>query len=1195
MNKKVNNNDKNLKFKSPQKCIIKNSMSMTTEFSSIFYKFFESSTKYNLSIKKIINEINAKIVNNNPFCLDEQSIKCLTSLNKTFNYLVVSFNQLFLNSKKFFDKLNLTKRGKSSLSYKKPKLSKKFINSDIASDNNDCHNIKHVKTENKNLIFNNYVKSKIENNKSVYSKIKSIKYYSIDVGNNKNENELNNFVDLNIIDINFIKNIKSLLTILKNEKKKNRSNNKNIKNQLKLDNIKEKLIFQLSNKLNKGNAKLIAHRRIKSVNNEEFSNNNSNIIVNINENTFNKNLSDRLIKKKFEKKNSRNNETLDKNKLSSTTENLEPSSFLDNLKYKSISSDKNLIEDDETKNSINKNQIEIVKLQKEVSILENNKKDLLAQIADLITRNNTLTEEISVLKIKIDQIEKEKNLLNENINELNIKLESLTNSKNEIEKKHLMLKEKIESYENEKSLKLKEFNKVLNSLEEMKKENIKLNKNKNDIENEIKLSKKTIRDLNIQIAQLGKENEIINNILNDTNNKKEEFKEKYKKVLKELEEEKEMYLFMDKKVKKLEKKLEEHNINDFYDTKTKTYKLGLMNKVNEIEVEKLQKKYTSPNNYRKNTSAVSTNNTSNMKLVNNNLVEQELTPENFTIVKFFKLDNLKWFLLKKIKKKSIDRGNELSPSQSQSKFRRYRILKMNSKFNNERKDESYSDFIWKSNKNENDFINFDLNNIDNIDDNNEYSREKQKKINELETCIKNLEEKLEKKEDDCNRINLNYAKLFKRTKIPEETYDKLIENVEKLKKENKILKKKIDNFKSTQDFIRISFIEDDLEGSQFIDDKCFEKILDALVENKSRSNNYKSYKTIKDENNYEINMMKIFKSHGDDNKEVNEDNCNNDANKEDIKEDNSDKNNGISPTKYEYKRYFHRKFEVNKSPNSKSAKNINCKKEENIYKEKNDLIIDAKIENNNKDANKNDKWTNTRRTYNKKNESKKYFFNRYSNSKHITNTNNKFSNNNTIDKDNDNDNENNNEENKDRDKEKEKEENEIRIVMSNKDYYKNRYLNKNEKDNPNIDNANYKNKGKRFHHLNTNNYLEKNAERKNIKEFSIVKTENDEEKISNNIYSNTKRFRRTYKRNQELNNANIKDNDFKKDENINNKDGEKFVGNKSYKILKTMKMENQNKSERKLEFQDSSSTNHVYRGRRFYKKRQENLKSEANE
>ena len=148
----------------------------------------------------------------------------------------------------------------------------------------------------------------------MYSKIKSIKYYSIDVGNNKNENDINSYVDLNILDLNFIKNIKSLLTILKNEKRKNINNNKNIKNQFKLDNLKERLIFQLSNKLNKGNAKLIAHRRIKSVNTEEFSNNNSNIIVNINENTFNKNLSDRLIKKKIEKKNLRNNEKLENNK-----------------------------------------------------------------------------------------------------------------------------------------------------------------------------------------------------------------------------------------------------------------------------------------------------------------------------------------------------------------------------------------------------------------------------------------------------------------------------------------------------------------------------------------------------------------------------------------------------------------------------------------------------------------------------------------------------------------------------------------------------------------------------------------------------------------------------------------------------------------------------------------------------------------
>jgi hypothetical protein len=339
--------------------------------------------------------------------------------------------------------------------------------------------------------------------------------------------------------------------------------------------------------------------------------------------------------------------------------------------------------------------------------------------------------------------------------------------------------------------------------------------------------------------------------------------------------------------------------------------------------------------------------------------------------------------------------------------------------------------------------------------------------------------------------------------------------------------------------------------------------------------------------------MKFFKSHGDDNKEINEENNNNDNNKEDIKEENNDNNNGISPIKYEYKRHFHHKFNENKNPNSKSAKNINVKKEENISKEKDDLNIGVKLENDNKDTTKNEKWTNTRRTYNKKAESKKYFFNRYSNSKHITNTNNKFSNNNTID----NDNENNNEENKDKDrnKEKDKEENELRIIMSDKDYIKNRYFNKNEKDYPNIDSASYKNKGKRFHHLNTNNYLEKNVERKSNKEFSIVKTENDEEKISNNIFSNTKRFRRTYKRNQEVNNVNIKDNDFKKDEHIDNKDGEKFVENKSYKVLKTMKVENQNKVERKLEFKDSSSTNHVYRGRRFYKKRQENLKSEANE
>ena len=81
---------------------------------------------------------------------------------------------------------------------------------------------------------------------------------------------------------------------------------------------------------------------------------------------------------------------------------------------------------------------------------------------------------------------------------------------------------------------------------------------------------------------------------------------------------------------------------------------------------------------------------------------------------------------------------------------------------------------------------------------------------------------------------MNYAKLFKRSKMPEISHDKLLENIDKLKEENKKLNKKIEDLKLNQNFIGFSFIEDDLEGSRFIDDNCFEEILDELNTNDNK-------------------------------------------------------------------------------------------------------------------------------------------------------------------------------------------------------------------------------------------------------------------------------------------------------------------------------------------------------------------------
>ena len=1210
----------------PNQILINNYISIITELSSLFKKFYESSSKYIFTMKNIIKEINTNIIKINSIKLDESSKKCLSSLNIVFNYIDTSFTQFYSSAQKSFDKINSNRNGKMSLSNKKPNLSKKLISYDLSFDN-DLYN-------NKNIIFTNYQKHKIENrNRVINKKDKFNKYFSLEekLGNNRIDssqelNNNNNYTnDSNISGVSFIKNVQNLLNILKYENI-NFKNNKNI-DQKKLDKIKEKLIYQLSNSLNNGNEQLFFHRRIRSVNTSIYS---YNSFIN-DENKINNKQSDNQIIKSNEKNNNTRNLGAffyNKNKgLNKTVENIDKYSSFENLKISNHHSYSNLNTINKARSMMNQNNYKSEKLQEKIDILVKNKKDLLIQIAELITKNNSLLEEVSnlkSLKLNMNKIEIEKNRLNKIIDELNEKLTSAIDSKKEIEKMNLSLRESIDKYESEKLVQKKEYKKIKDYLEQIKKENIILNKYKNDLENENKLNKKKVNELNIQITQIEKENEIINNIINDTNNKKEEYKEKIKKLTKELDEEKGMNIFLEQKIKKLEKKLEEYNINVFDDTKTKTYKINYMNKVNEIEVEKLPKKYTSPYNYRKNISGLSTNINSN-KVYDQNLDDNDVTPENYTIVKYCKLGNkLKWYLLKKIKKQNneyIVTDPTPSPSQYNYKqsYRRYKILRTstNYKLSNERKDDSYSDYIWKPNKNERDFINFNFNNIENIEnDKNEcsISKERKKKINELELCIKDLEEKLEKKENDCNRINLNYAKLFKRTKIPDEIYDKLLENNEKLKNENKLLKKKVDNFKSTQDFIRMSFIADDLEGSRFIDDKCFEEILDGLVEKKNRHEIKKVNENKKDEN-YEINMMKYFKSNGDDNNkdinnEINNNNNNNieenkDDNKENVKDDNNDDKEKKEIKKLEYKRHFHYKIEEtyqsNKEPNKNKEKEEEKEKEKENENEKNVNGPEKEEKAKNEQPNKIERRFESKRFYNKKTENKKYIFHRYNNKKNINHSKNDEVN--TSEKHNENLYENGND-----NKEKEKEnENEIKTIVRNKNYYQNKYKRKiesKEKNDEIKDNISNKEKemNRKLYYINTDNNLEQNHREEN--RYLIVKTENDEKENSGkNLFTRTRHlkspFKKNYASNNDTNDENVINNyRYKKnDKFINSEKNEKEYGgdNRHYKSLKTMKMKIENKNNRKFGLQESSShSNRVCRGRRFYKKKQEDLKLETN-
>ena len=163
-----------------------------------------------------------------------------------------------------------------------------------------------------------------------------------------------------------------------------------------------------------------------------------------------------------------------------------------------------------------------------------------------------------------------------------------------------------------------------------------------------------------------------------------------------------------------------------------------MNKISEIEIEKLSKlnkiSNQSPQLTHKSISRFSTNNTYSTKKILNNLEDTEITPDNYNIVKIIKINNLKWFLFKKIKNNITPEDESIQPL-----YRRYQYLKLNSKRKKEKDtEESYNDYLWIANKDKKDFINFNLNNLeqDCLLDN-----EKEKKIKELEIFIKELNEK----------------------------------------------------------------------------------------------------------------------------------------------------------------------------------------------------------------------------------------------------------------------------------------------------------------------------------------------------------------------------------------------------------------------------------------------------------------------
>ena len=500
------------------------------------------------------------------------------------------------------------------------------------------------------------------------------------------------------------------------------------------------------------------------------------------------------------------------------------------------------------------------KITKEVKDEIKNYKDLLFQkdseISELKNINKSFKEKISSLEKNIKKYSSENN-------QLKSELISIRKNKYTLEFK-LKQNEKTISYLNKQNETATKLNKEEKMKYDNEIKNLNINLSKSNLEN-----KKLYKNLYI----LEEENKKINqsfNVFNNTHTELNNLQQKYlnlKKLFKEIEQENNKNKSIIEKYKKTSCDFVINENNNNYDIIKENEKLRKELKEFDEKTEFLNKKLEEKNNENKcyKSSLI------NVEEKNNNLVKKyeeinikleefqkskyssntfrrsykenddinEITPNKYILVKYLEIEGTKWCLFKK-------KNNQIS--QRKHYYNRYQRFKTLSN-NNESKDKN-DEYIWKQVLNPNDFSKFGF-----------LSKEKtndfEVKINNLENNIKDLKEKLAKKEEDFNRININYAKLLKRSKNPENNQEKLLEEINCLKKENKILNNSLNKLKEGKNVIGISFIEDDLESSFFIENFSFDKVLEEMDKNEDKLMALNNELQKKYHPNYEKNIEDI--------------------------------------------------------------------------------------------------------------------------------------------------------------------------------------------------------------------------------------------------------------------------------------------------------------------------------------------------
>jgi len=466
-------------------------------------------------------------------------------------------------------------------------------------------------------------------------------------------------------------------------------------------------------------------------------------------------------------------------------------------------------------------------------IIENNKKI------------KELNSEIINLRLEKEKLKKELSEKNDDYESIKSKYIALIENKSREIKMNEKYKNKILELEKEINQKNEKLLEKQNKLDQNQEDIEKYINEINKLKDELSIKNEQIEKIKFELDNKNKSIEEYKDLIKEEKDKNKELEEKYNELLSSKQNANNIPM---NSINIINNKLKVSTIDS---TRTKSANKALIKKKNKFLIQTdLDKDLTSINS---NTKILQTE----IDTINKE-EKLDLTPENYIIVKCTELSSkLRWYLFKKKStKKNFNpntNNNAFIFTHLKSYFKNsksYRnTLNNNTAKNPELYDATYEDFIWKPFKNQKEFarfgelpisetkVNFDM-------------------IEDLNKKIRKLEENIIEKEKEYEILYINYNILNQKNKNLEE-HDKLIETIDKLTKENSKLNDIIIKYKNEKnDDVGLSFIDNDLEGSKFLDDKGFEDIF-CNLENKKESDKKielsSTNKSKKNNNNSKIN------------------------------------------------------------------------------------------------------------------------------------------------------------------------------------------------------------------------------------------------------------------------------------------------------------------------------------------------------